>query len=146
MIKSLNKSDNSVQGATTQHAGPQASCDIEAIVLDLWDRVQQRVPEARKASVLDLKVGLLRVHRLLTEIAQATGILIPIAALFKVDTSDKLVAVLRSGSAPAAELLAELKAGEGANAMFFFPGISGVALELAEFGRLIRYDGPIYAN
>jgi acetoacetyl-CoA synthetase len=146
MNESLNRSDNSVRGSPPQRAGPQPGGDIETIVIDLWDRVLERGPEARNASIRDLKVGLLRVHRLFAEVAQATGIVIPITALFKVDTSEKLIAVLRSGSAPAAEPLAELKAGEGASALFFFPGISGVALELAELGGLIRYDGPIYAN
>ena len=123
----------------------KASCH-EAIVLDLWDRVLERGPSAREASILDLKVGLLRVHRLLAEIEKATGIAIPITALFKVDTVDKMVAAIRSGAPPRSQPLAELKGGEGGTPLFFFPGISGVALELAQLGRLIQYDGPIYIN
>jgi thioesterase domain-containing protein len=146
MRSSLNKSHGGVPGSATQQVGLPASLDIEAIVMDIWERVLERGPAARHASILDLKVGLLRVHRLLAEIEKATGVVIPITALFKVDTVEKLVAVIRSGVPLHSEPLAELKAGNTGTPLFFFPGISGVALELAQLGRLIRYDGAIYAN
>lgn len=141
----MNRSDKSAQGSTTQHASSQANSDLEAIVVDLWDRVLERGPEARKASILDLKVGLLRAHRLLAAIANETGIVISITALFKVDTIEKLTGALRSGAPLRPEPLAEIKAAKRGAPVFFFPGISGVALELAELSRLIRYDGPIFA-
>ncbi len=146
MPHSLNKSNSRVEGPAVEQGASHAAGDLDAVVLDLWDRVLERGPAARKASIVDLKVGLLRVHRLLGEIARATGVVIPITALFKVDTADKLIAALRSGTPPKSEPLAELKAGEGAPPLFFFPGISGVALELGGLGRLIRYEGPIYGN
>jgi thioesterase domain-containing protein len=120
--------------------------DPDVVVSTLWDQVLERGPAARKASILELKVGLLRVHRLLSEIAKATGVVIPITALFKVDTLDKLIEAVHRGDPLAPEPLAELKSGKGGTPLFFIPGISGVVLELAELGRLIRYDGPIYAN
>ena len=80
----------------------------------------ERGPEARKASILDLKVGLLRAHRLLAAIAKATGIAIPITALFKVDTAEKLTAALRSGAALLPEPLAEIKAAKARRALVLF--------------------------
>jgi acetoacetyl-CoA synthetase len=135
--------------ATSSVQQPEAqrgSEPIDALVTEIWDRVLDRGPSAREASILDLKVGLLRVHRLLAEIGKATGVTIPVTAKFKADTLQKLIAIVRSGESPASEVLAELKPGNGGPPLFIFPGISGVALELAQLARLIRYDGPIYGN
>ncbi|SFK74623.1 thioesterase domain-containing protein [Methylocapsa palsarum] len=121
------------------------SGDVEAIVTDLWDRVLERGRAAHEASILDLKVGMLRVYRLLSEIGKATGVVIPITAMFKADTLAEMIDLVRSGKAPKGQALAELKEGEG-TPLFIFPGISGVALELAQLARLIDYPGPIYGN
>ena len=122
----MNKLDKSAQGSTTQHASSQANSDLDAIVIDLWDRVLERGPEARKASILDLKVGLLRAHRLLAAIANETGIAIPITALFKVDTAEKLTAALRSGAALLPEPLAEIKAARRGAPVFFFLALAAL--------------------
>jgi acetoacetyl-CoA synthetase len=123
-------------------AGPD---DLAAVVAGLWDTVLERGPAARDASLLDLKAGVLRVHRLFAEIEKATGVALPITVMFQAPTLDRLIAVVRRGHAPAGEALAELKSGVGAP-LFIFPGIGGVALELAELARLMRYEGPVYAN
>ena len=126
--------------------GPAGADAIGDVVAKLWDQVLERGPAARGASILDLKVGVLRVHRLFEEIKQATGVDLPITAMFQAPTLEKITELVRLGRAPAAEALAELKKGDGSPPLFIFPGIGGIALELAELARLIRYDGPIYAN
>ncbi len=126
---------------------PPAGADaIGDVIAKLWDRVLERGPVARGASILDLKVGALRVHRLFEEIKQATGVDLPITVMFQAPTLEQITELVRLGRAPAAEALAELKKGAGSPPLFIFPGIGGIALELAELARLIRYDGPIYAN
>jgi hypothetical protein len=49
-----------------------ATDDLDRIVSEIWDRVLDRGPAARASSILDLKVGVRRVHRLFSEITQAT--------------------------------------------------------------------------
>lgn len=119
--------------------------NIDAVVLDIWDRVLERGPEARAASLLDLKAGVLRVHRLFSEIGDATGVRLPITAMFQAPTAAQIAALVRLGKLPPTEPLAELKQGAG-TPLFIFPGIGGVALELVEIARLIDYEGPVYAN
>jgi acetoacetyl-CoA synthetase len=136
---------NRLHTATLPGQQPAGADNLEDVVSGLWDRILERGAAARGASILDLKVGVLRVHRLFAEIEKVTGVALPITVMFQAPTLEKLIASVRLGHAPAAETLAELKGGDGAP-LFIFPGIGGVALELVELARLIRYDGPVYAN
>ena len=136
---------NRLHTATLPEQQPAGADNLEDVVSGLWDRILERGAAARGASILDLKVGVLRVHRLFAEIEKVTGVALPITVMFQAPTLEKLIASVRLGHAPAAETLAELKGGDGAP-LFIFPGIGGVALELVELARLIRYDGPVYAN
>jgi hypothetical protein len=88
-----------------------ANDDLDMIIADIWDRVLERGPAARTSSILELKVGVRRVHRLFSEITKATGIPIPVTVMFQEPTLDRLVALVRLGHAPTAEPLALLKTG-----------------------------------
>ena len=146
MQEFLTPSDKHLQTPALAGPRPVGADAIGDVVANLWDRILERGPAARGASILDLKVGVLRVHRLFAEIKQATGVDLPVTAMFQAPTLDKIIELVRLGRAPAAEALAELKKGDGSPPLFIFPGVGGMALELAELARLIRYDGPIYAN
>lgn len=120
---------------------------LEALVVDVWDRVLERGPAARTASILDLKVGVLRIHRLLRELAKATGVALPITAIFQAPTVASLVEVLRQRAAPPSEPLVLIRPGDGEPPpLFLFPGLGGMVLELLDLGRLIKHRGAIYAG
>jgi thioesterase domain-containing protein len=140
-ITTLNPQSGNVPG----NASPGGD-DLVVVISRLWDDVLERGAAAREASILDLKVGVLRVHRLFEKIKQATKVSLPITVMFQAPTRKEIINLIRLGHAPAAKPLAELKKGDDSPPLFIFPGIGGVALELAELARLIHYNGPIYAN
>lgn len=92
MHSAQNQLSRRLQETPIEQRPSDATDDIEPIVLAVWDLALERRPPARKASIPDIKVGLLRAHRRLAEIARATGVVMLITALFKLNTVDRLLA------------------------------------------------------
>lgn len=119
---------------------------IEALIGDLWDRILERGPQARAASLIDLKVGVTRARRLLTAISEATGVDLPVTVMFQAPTVAALAQLVREGISPAQPAAVLLQPSDDATPLFLFAGVGGFILELYELGRLIRPRGPVYAN
>ncbi|WP_374307580.1 thioesterase domain-containing protein [Methylocella sp.] len=123
-----------------------AQDDAEALVGRLWDRILERGPQAREASLLDLKLGVRRVHRLFEAIAQETGVALPLTTMFVAPTVAALAEVVRRGEAPPQPRSVLIQPHERGTPLFLFPGVGGHILELYDLGRLLRAGGPVYAN
>jgi thioesterase domain-containing protein len=118
---------------------------LEATLGRLWEEILERGPARPDSRLTEMRLGVRRVHRLLFEIAQATGVELPISVVFEAPTFSELVALVRRGEAPPFSPLALLRAGDSGPALFLAPGLGGVALELCDLAREVRFPGAIYA-
>lgn len=123
-----------------------AQDDAEALVGRLWDRILERGPQGREASLLDLKLGVRRVHKLFEAIAQETGVALPLTTMFVAPTVAALAEIVRRGEAPPQPRSVLIQPHEGGTPLFLFPGVGGHILELYDLGRMLRAGGPVYAN
>lgn len=84
------------------------------MIAPLWDEILQRGPQARSQSFHDLKVGVLRIERLLRAIAERTSVDLPITVAYQAPTLHALAELVRKGAAPPTPQLALIARGEGA--------------------------------
>ncbi|WP_395665043.1 thioesterase domain-containing protein [Methylocella sp.] len=120
--------------------------DPEELIGKLWDEILERGPQARAASLLDLKLGVQRIHRLFGAITELTGVALPITTMFEASTIPALAEIVRRGEAPPQPVAVLVQPHEGGTPLFLFPGLGGIILELYDLGRLVRAGGPVYAN
>jgi acetoacetyl-CoA synthetase len=114
-------------------------------LLAIWSRVLQVSPVFPDSDFFDLGGDSLLAVGLLLEIEQATGISIPVTAIYDAPTVAALVAMLDEQTKPQFSPLVCLKKGSKGSPLFVVHGIGGTVIELSRLGKHIRCEGPVYA-
>jgi acetoacetyl-CoA synthetase len=131
---------------SSRRVGPERQHDLEETIGRLWESILERGPARLDAQILEMRLGVRRIHRFLMEIGRLTGVELPISVVFDAPTLADLIAVVRGGTTPPFSPLAILRRGEPGPALFLAPGLGGVALELCDLARRLEFPGTIYAT
>jgi thioesterase domain-containing protein len=110
-----------------------------------WNEVLGTRAADPDRSILDMRVGAGRVHRLLSAIEAATGAVLPITAVFQAPTCAALTDMVRSGVLPSPNPLVVMKDGDESPPLFVVPGLGATVFELFDLGRKIDCPGKVVA-
>ncbi|HXO39837.1 MAG TPA: amino acid adenylation domain-containing protein, partial [Thermoanaerobaculia bacterium] len=124
---------------------------VEAELAAIWTQVLGRQDIGRENSFFDLGGHSLAAVRLMARIRERFGRELPLAALYRAATIERLAVLLRAGSAPAVRsALVELTpaaggaASRGARPLFCVHPAGGNVLCYAELARALGPDQPLY--
>jgi thioesterase domain-containing protein len=122
--------------------------NIDDAVSQAWERTLG-VPAHRDDRLFDVlanRDGAARSQQLgllLSEIAQATGVELPLTVAFGSPTAADLIEMVRTHTWPLYQRPVQMQSGVGAP-LFIFPGIGGMGLDLVALARDLTFPGPVY--
>ncbi|HEX3430367.1 MAG TPA: alpha/beta fold hydrolase [Rhizomicrobium sp.] len=130
--------------ASRMGEGPCTTAALEQTLLDIWRRVLRVAEIGRDDNFFDLGGDSLLAVHLFLEIERATGVDLPITAIYDAPTVEEMARLLREEAAPQSSLLVLLKPGTG-DPLYIVHGIGGTVMEFEKLGRHIRVPEPVYA-
>ena len=119
--------------------------DRADLLLGLWRRVLRTDNVELDSNFFDLGGDSLLAITLFLEIERATGLKLPITAIYDAQTVDEQIDLLRNGGQDAFSPLVLLKPGDSSAPIFLFHGVGGTVVEYATLGKLIDVPGEVYA-
>jgi thioesterase domain-containing protein/acyl carrier protein len=115
------------------------------VLMAIWQSVLQRYHVEIDDNFFDCGGDSLAAVSLFSEIKKVTGKDLPITTIYDAPTIAELGALLDATSAVRFSPLVLAKPGSGAPPFFLIHGGGGTVMLLVELGKLIKYEGPVYA-
>ena len=126
-------------------AGPSGNSPIIGRLTAIWERVLQRSPIEIEDNFFDCGGDSLLAVHVFIEIMKETGRELPITTIYDAPTIAALAALLDGAPATPFSPLVLAKSGSGAPPFFLVHGMGGTVMQLTQLGKLIDYEGPVYA-
>jgi acetoacetyl-CoA synthetase len=111
----------------------------------IWERVLQQSPIEIDDNFFDCGGDSLLAIHVFMEIMKETGRELPITTIYDAPTVAMLGALLDGGATAPFSPLVLAKPGSGAPPFFLVHGMGGAVMQLTQLGKLIDYEGPVYA-
>jgi thioesterase domain-containing protein/acyl carrier protein len=111
----------------------------------IWERVLQRSPIEINDNFFECGGDSLLALHVFMEITRETGRELPITTIYDAPTIAALAALLDGAPATPFSPLVLAKPGLGVPPFFLVHGMGGTVMELTLLGKLIDYEGPVYA-
>jgi thioesterase domain-containing protein/acyl carrier protein len=123
----------------------QSGDDRADLLLGIWRRVLRIDDVDLDSNFFDLGGDSLLAITLFLEIERATGMALPITAIYDAQTVGEQVELLHGDRADEFSPLVLLKPGDNSAPLFLFHGVGGTVVEYAMLGKLIDIPGEVYA-
>jgi acetoacetyl-CoA synthetase len=125
-------------------ARPSSNSATISWLTAIWERVLQRSHLEIDDNFFECGGDSLLALHVFIEIMNKTGRDLPITTIYDAPTICELAALVDGAPAPPFSPLVLAKPGSGTPPFFLVHGMGGSVMQLAQLGKLIDYEGPVY--